>query len=307
MVFFFNDTATTEIYTLSLHDALPIYSIKNAARDAEESQSKFNAVFSSISEKGNEAASKMAKSFGLAGSTAKEMIGDTGDLLTGFGFSQQAAFDMSVEVNKLAVDLASFKNSAGGAKGASDALTKALLGERESLKSLGIAILESDVKKQVAINRAKGLVFETKRQAKAHATLQIAMEQGKNAIGDYSRTKMQLANVERKTTEDLKMFREELGVMLLPAFLKINSIIQKVISKFRGLSPEMKKNIVIAAGIVAALGPVLLILGSIALVIPLISSVLGALGVVAFLFNDTATTEIYTLSLHDALPIYLIL
>ena len=25
-VFFFNDTATTEIYTLSLHDALPIYS-----------------------------------------------------------------------------------------------------------------------------------------------------------------------------------------------------------------------------------------------------------------------------------------
>src|SRR5258706_12119035 len=26
MIFFFNDTATTEIYTLSLHDALPIYS-----------------------------------------------------------------------------------------------------------------------------------------------------------------------------------------------------------------------------------------------------------------------------------------
>src|SRR3712207_7705498 len=27
MSFFFNDTATTEIYTLSLHDALPIYSV----------------------------------------------------------------------------------------------------------------------------------------------------------------------------------------------------------------------------------------------------------------------------------------
>src|SRR3712207_8917051 len=25
MIFFFNDTATTEIYTLSLHDALPIF------------------------------------------------------------------------------------------------------------------------------------------------------------------------------------------------------------------------------------------------------------------------------------------
>src|SRR3712207_6940785 len=28
LVFFFNDTATTEIYTLSLHDALPIYVIE---------------------------------------------------------------------------------------------------------------------------------------------------------------------------------------------------------------------------------------------------------------------------------------
>src|SRR3712207_9367673 len=31
VVFFFNDTATTEIYTLSLHDALPIYLAAGAA------------------------------------------------------------------------------------------------------------------------------------------------------------------------------------------------------------------------------------------------------------------------------------
>src|SRR5258707_5230209 len=30
-VFFFNDTATTEIYTLSLHDALPIYGFWHSA------------------------------------------------------------------------------------------------------------------------------------------------------------------------------------------------------------------------------------------------------------------------------------
>src|SRR6202011_6404438 len=30
LFFFFNDTATTEIYTLSLHDALPIYSGRTA-------------------------------------------------------------------------------------------------------------------------------------------------------------------------------------------------------------------------------------------------------------------------------------
>src|SRR5215475_14825662 len=32
-IFFFNDTATTEIYTLSLHDALPIFALRTLRRD----------------------------------------------------------------------------------------------------------------------------------------------------------------------------------------------------------------------------------------------------------------------------------
>src|SRR2546430_12532477 len=35
--FFFNDTATTEIYTLSLHDALPIYSGAEKLRERSNS------------------------------------------------------------------------------------------------------------------------------------------------------------------------------------------------------------------------------------------------------------------------------
>src|ERR1022692_602117 len=41
--FFFNDTATTEIYTLSLHDALPIY-----RRDKCPSSSKSSTIFGHI-------------------------------------------------------------------------------------------------------------------------------------------------------------------------------------------------------------------------------------------------------------------
>src|SRR6266536_2932962 len=36
--FFFNDTATTEIYTLSLHDALPIYSLYGDSRKPKPEQ-----------------------------------------------------------------------------------------------------------------------------------------------------------------------------------------------------------------------------------------------------------------------------
>src|SRR3712207_8452740 len=38
MSFFFNDTATTEIYTLSLHDALPIFDVAHGGRGAEQQQ-----------------------------------------------------------------------------------------------------------------------------------------------------------------------------------------------------------------------------------------------------------------------------
>src|SRR3712207_9526708 len=40
MYFFFNDTATTEIYTLSLHDALPIF-IKDLTPEALEEGKKY--------------------------------------------------------------------------------------------------------------------------------------------------------------------------------------------------------------------------------------------------------------------------
>src|SRR3712207_7801153 len=39
IIFFFNDTATTEIYTLSLHDALPIYIETDAGNAASHSAS----------------------------------------------------------------------------------------------------------------------------------------------------------------------------------------------------------------------------------------------------------------------------
>src|SRR3712207_8457485 len=46
LVFFFNDTATTEIYTLSLHDALPIYSLfqkESLQSHADQTHSPANA------------------------------------------------------------------------------------------------------------------------------------------------------------------------------------------------------------------------------------------------------------------------
>src|SRR3712207_6848931 len=44
MIFFFNDTATTEIYTLSLHDALPISKVFSLNANEEGHQYKESTV-----------------------------------------------------------------------------------------------------------------------------------------------------------------------------------------------------------------------------------------------------------------------
>ena len=215
------------------------------ASDAEETRSKFNTVFSDIKETAQAASEDLANSFDLASSTAQKLIGDTGDLLTGFGFTQESALDLSKQVQELAIDLASFTNFSGGAEGASQALTKALLGERESIKSLGISILEEDVKKQVLINTNKGLTFETERQAKAYATLQLAQQQSKNAIGDYQRTQAGFANQIRKTGQQVIELADALGQKLLPfatsVITQFNNGIDILIDFIKGTSELSKE------------------------------------------------------------------
>ena len=185
------------------------------ASAAEEVDTKFQAVFASTIKTARAMSQDLAKSFDLADSTAKQMLADTGDLLTGFGFSGEAALEMSDKVNRLAIDLASFTNYSKGASGASQALTKLLLGETEQAKSLGIVVRQGsqEYKDAVAAKvRDEGLSL---LQAKAMTALEMATAQSKNAIGDYARTQDGVANRQRKANEAFKQAREELGAAII--------------------------------------------------------------------------------------------
>lgn len=184
-----------------------------AASEAEETQNKFSVTFRAVSDEASTAAQQLADDFGLSRTAAQGLLADTGDLLSGFGFSGQAALDMSTQVNQLAVDLASFTNFSGGAEGASAALTKGLLGEREAMKSLGIAISEADIKQ---LAEEKGITGEIDRQTKAMLTLELAMRQSKNAIGDFSRSSDSFANQTRVAQARIEDLKVSLGNNLLP-------------------------------------------------------------------------------------------
>ena len=229
------------------------------ASDFEETNAKFKTVFSSIQAEAEQTAKVFADSFGLSDLAAKQLLSNTGDLLVGFGFTEKSALDLSKQVNELAVDLASFTNFSGGAEGASAALTKALLGERESIKSLGIAITEADLKQFAADH---GLVWkELDRVANANLTYQLALKQSSKAIGDFERTQDGFANQVRITKGELTDAAISLGEHLLPMAQKAIAVFRGLIDRFNALSVSTKENIVKWGLIVAAIGPALIIFG----------------------------------------------
>ena len=241
------------------------------ASNAEETSSKFATVFKDVSDESEAMARNLSRNYGLSSTAAKQLLGDTGDLLTGFGFTGEAALDLAGEVNMLAVDLASFTNFSGGAEGASQALTKALLGERESVKALGISILEEDVKAKMALLTKQGITFETERQAKAYATLLIAQEQSKNAIGDFERTSESFANQQRILNARLGDMAVILGEKILPIGTKVLSWAIKIVEKLTDWAERHPILTGILVKFAAALGLLvgtggLLILGALAFI-----------------------------------------
>lgn len=256
-----------------------VFKATQAASNAQEIFNKFEVVFGDVAAQADAVARNLRDNFGLAESSAKDLLSATGDMLTGFGLSGQAALDLAEKTNTLAVDLASFTNIEGGAERASKALTKALLGERESVKELGIAILEEDVKAKVEAMRISGeLTNQTDREARAIATLEIAYSQSKNAIGDFARTSDSLANQQRVLGERVKELNESLGTVFIPILNDIVKAILPVVERVRAWieqNPELTKKIIIAAAAIAGL---VAVAGALGLIVLSVTAGIAALG-----------------------------
>lgn len=237
------------------------------ASDAQETQAKFGTVFQEVTADASKALKVLRKDYGLSRLAAQDMLSATGDLLTGLGMQGAAALSLSEQTQQLAVDLASFTNFSGGAKGASDALTKAMLGERESVKSLGIVITEEMVKERLLTEGKEKLTGQARLQAKAEATLAIAVEQSKNAIGDYQRTKGDLANMTRTLMGRLEDLWVTLGSKLIPVVTKIVGKLQEVVSNVSdwieanpALTSRLVKFVAVASSLMLVLGPMAIVL-----------------------------------------------
>ncbi|MBA7465162.1 hypothetical protein ES707_00324 [subsurface metagenome] len=242
--------------------------ITKKASDAEETYSKFGTVFKDSSAEAEQATEELTKRYGLSTLAAKDMLSATGDLLTGLGMQGKVALSLSRRTQKLSVDLASFTNFQGGAKGASEALTKAMLGERESVKALGIVITEEMVKEELLKKGKEDLTGMALLQAKAEATLAIAVSQSKNAIGDYDRTSGSLANVTRRLVARLESLWVIIGTKLIPVATKYAGKITDIIERTKAWAEAYPIITEKLTHFSAKLGGMLLVLGGTAMAIP---------------------------------------
>lgn len=160
--------------------------LTSSAIELEAFQAKSKVVFGSAIFDVEEFARRNAAALGLTEQEYVTAAAAAGDLLIPMGFQREEAASLSNDLIGLSGALAEWSGGQKDAKEVSDILTKALLGEREQLKTLGISILEADVQQRLLENGHKKLTGQALEQAKATATLQLITEKSADAQAQFA-------------------------------------------------------------------------------------------------------------------------
>lgn len=193
-----------------------------AGSQAQETANKFNVVFADINETATSTAKSLASNYGMAYESAQASLSSVGDLLTGLGVSSGKALDLAEQTVQLGTDLASFTNYAGGASGAVEALTSAMLGETEAAKSLGLVLQDDQMEKYAAsVGKVWSKLGITE---KAQLRLNAAIAQSPNAVGDFARSMDSYANQVRVAQAISQDFQNAIGEGIVPVSAHLVSV-----------------------------------------------------------------------------------
>jgi cell division protein ZapA (FtsZ GTPase activity inhibitor) len=192
-----------------------------AASSAQEAAGAFGTTFGDAAANLTKELEKNANLFGLTTSEAQQLIGVFGAVAQGMGFTQNESADLSSRLFELSGDIASFNNISAGAEPVLRAFQSAIVGEREALKTYGIAISEAEVQTKAFEMTGKTSADALTRQEKALATTELLFQKASVQIGNAEREAEGFAAQMLQTRAKTQQFREELGEQLLPAAGKL--------------------------------------------------------------------------------------
>jgi len=199
----------------------------DAAVSAEEAGAAFDTTFGTAAARATLFLEDFANKAGLTVGEAQQLQATLGAVAQGIGFTQEASADLSIELTKIAADVASFSNISAGAEPVLQAFRSALVGEREALKTYGIAITEADVQTKAFEQTGKDSADSLNRQEKALATLALIQEKAAVQIGDLDRTTASFANQSRALNAELRQLNEEIGQELIPVATELLPIFRE--------------------------------------------------------------------------------
>lgn len=195
----------------------------------------------------------LRKEFDLDRKSAYSMLAASGDILTGFGMAPAVALKFADSVARLGTDLYAYTNYAGGAEGATMALTKALIGNSKQAQMLGIVIRKESEEYKNLVKEGMEVYRYSELEAKAYASLQIAIKQSKNAIGDYTRATGSYNNSVQRNLAITREFRQAIGEQLVPVYHKAIDAQSYLMKLFNNASPEWQRAIILTGTLTSAM------------------------------------------------------
>jgi hypothetical protein len=216
-------------------------------------RNRFETVFGDSVESVREFNEEFAKISGLSKQAFQDIVARTGAIAQGMGFAQDASARFAVEIVKVAADLSSF-NDIPTAEAAL-AVNSALTGERESLKRLGIVLLETDVQQRALADTGKTVAKSLTQQEKATATLRLITERAGVAMGDASRTANDLDRVLQRVAASFKDVRDRVAEFVARSPL-INEFLRKLTDLFTDMATILSSRADLVREMFAQLGAI---------------------------------------------------
>ena len=184
-------------------------------------ENKVSTVFGEQRGVVTEWAKEVSAEMGLTVSATENLAAKFGDLLVPMGFTREAAASMSTSVVGLSGALAEWSSGQVNATQAADILAKAMLGEREGLKTLGISIMEADVQARLMAQGQEELEGKMLQQAKAMITQALIFEKSQDAQAAFAKGGDTLARTQAKLKAATGELKESIVKALMPSFANL--------------------------------------------------------------------------------------
>lgn len=188
-------------------------------------QAKADTVFGEWSRNLDEVAAKTSKTLGMSRAEYKRAASAIGDLLVPMKFTREEAFVMSTGIMSLAGALSEWTGGTRTSTEVSQIFVKAMLGEREMLKELGIKFDETDIKAKLLSKGQSNLTGEMLKQAEAIATLELIQERSLDAQSRFAQGQDSLRRNAAILRANFQELRDTLATELIPSFLRFFSFV----------------------------------------------------------------------------------